>query len=117
MPPFAGTVAERRALAVHLARLGGDPRAGLDAPVASAGGARVFEEHCAACHAPEAHWPIRARLRGRSAVELYALIGLLPQVRQEMPPFSGSETERGALAGYLGGLAARAPAAGEGVTR
>ena len=117
MPPFAGTAAERRALAVHLARLGGDPRAGLDAPAAAAGGARVFEEHCAACHAPEAPWPIRTRLRGRSAAELYTLIGRLPQARQEMPPFSGSEEERAALADYLGGLAVRAPSTGEGVTR
>jgi mono/diheme cytochrome c family protein len=106
MPPFAGTDAEKRALAIHLARLGGDERAGLDTPPATAGGAQVFEQHCAACHGPEAPWPITDRLRGRSAGELYDLIGRLPQVREEMPPFTGSEDERRALAQYLGGLAA-----------
>jgi mono/diheme cytochrome c family protein len=106
MPPFAGTDAEKRALAIHLARLGGDERAGLEAAPAAVGGAEVFEEHCAACHGPEAPWPITDRLRGRSAGELYDLIGRLPQVREEMPPFTGSEDERRALAQYLGGLAA-----------
>jgi len=50
------------------------------------------------------------RLRGRSAAEFYEMIGRLPQVREEMPPFSGTEDERRALAQYLGGLAATAPA-------
>lgn len=106
MPPFAGTEAEKRALAIHLARLGGDERAGLEAPPATAGGAEVFERHCAACHGPDAPWPIRDRLRGRSAGEFYELIGRLPQVREEMPPFAGNEDERRALAQHLGGLAA-----------
>jgi mono/diheme cytochrome c family protein len=106
MPPFAGTDAEKRALAIHLARLGGDERAGLEAPPAAAGGAEVFEKHCAACHGPDSPWPITDRLRGRSAGEFYELVGRLPQVREEMPPFAGSEDERRALAQHLGGLAA-----------
>jgi mono/diheme cytochrome c family protein len=106
MPPFAGTDAEKRALAIHLARLGGDERAGLETPPATAGGADVFERHCAACHSPDSPWPIRDRLRGRSAGELYELIGRLAEVREEMPPFAGSEDERRALAQHLGGPAA-----------
>ena len=105
MPPFAGSDAEKRALAIHLARLGGDERAGLE-PAPAAAGAGVFARNCAACHGPQAPWPIADRLRGRSAGEFYALIGRLPQVREEMPPFAGSEDERRALAQYLGGLAA-----------
>jgi mono/diheme cytochrome c family protein len=109
MPPFAGTEAEKRALAIHLARLGGDEKAGLEAPAAAGGGAGVFEEHCAACHGPDSPWPITDRLRGRSAGDFYEMIGRLPQVREEMPPFTGSEDERRALAQYLGGLAATTP--------
>jgi mono/diheme cytochrome c family protein len=109
MPPFAGTSAEKRALAIHLARLGGDARAGLEAPSAAGGGAEVFAQYCSACHGPEAAWPITDRLRGRAAGDLYDLIGRLPQVREEMPPFAGSEDERRALAHYLAGLAATAP--------
>jgi mono/diheme cytochrome c family protein len=105
MPPFAGNDAEKRALAIHLARLAGDERAGLE-PAPAAAGAEVFERNCAACHGPQAPWPIADRLRGRSAREFYELIGRLPQVREEMPPFAGSEDERRALAQHLGGLAA-----------
>jgi mono/diheme cytochrome c family protein len=109
MPPFAGTEAEKRALAIHLARLGGDERAGLEAPSPAGGGAFVFEQHCAACHGPDSPWPISDRLRGRSAGDFYEMIGRLAQVREEMPPFAGSEDERRALARYLGGLAATTP--------
>jgi len=105
MPPFAGTEAEKRALAIHLARLGGDLRAGLDRTTAFGGGAEAFERYCSACHGLESPWPIADRLRGRTSAELYEMIGRLPQVREEMPPFSGTEGERRALAQYLGGLA------------
>ena len=109
MPPFAGTEAEKRALAIHLARLGGDGRAGLEAPAAAGAGAAAFEEHCAACHGAESEWPIGDRLRGRSESDFYELIGRLSQVREEMPPFAGSEEERRALARHLAGLAETAP--------
>jgi mono/diheme cytochrome c family protein len=109
MPPFAGTEAEKRALAIHLARLGGDESAGLEAAAAGGGGADVFEQHCAACHGPDSPWPITDRLRGHAAGDFYEMIGRLPQVREEMPPFAGSEDERRALAQYLGGLAATVP--------
>jgi mono/diheme cytochrome c family protein/cytochrome bd-type quinol oxidase subunit 1 len=101
MPPFAGTEAEKRALAIHLARLGGDEGAGLEAPAPVGDGAEVFEQHCAACHGPDSPWPMTDRLRGRSAGDFYEIVGRLPQVREEMPPFTGSEDERRALARYL----------------
>jgi mono/diheme cytochrome c family protein len=105
MPPVAGTAAEKRALAIHLARLGGDEQAGLGEPPAPGGGAEAFEAHCAACHGPESPWPIAERLLGRSAEDFYEMVGRLPEVREEMPPFSGTEEERRALARFLGGLA------------
>ncbi|HVO09599.1 MAG TPA: c-type cytochrome [Vicinamibacteria bacterium] len=110
MPPFAGTRAEQHALAVYLSRLGGDSAAGLDSPAPPGGGLAAFEAHCSACHGAGAPWPIQPRLRGRSAAELYELIGRLPELREEMPPFSGSENERRALAAYLGRLSAGAGA-------
>jgi mono/diheme cytochrome c family protein len=117
MPPFAGTEPEKHALAVHLARLGGDERAGLEPASAPGAGLAVFEEHCAVCHGPQAAWPIGPRLRGRSAAELFEAIGRLPQLREEMPPFSGTEDERRALAGYLGDLAANEPSGTPELTR
>ena len=44
MPPFAGTRAEKHALAVHLARLAGDADAGLEPTAAAAGGGAVVRE-------------------------------------------------------------------------
>jgi mono/diheme cytochrome c family protein len=113
MPPFVGTDAEKRALAVYLARLGGDSEAGI-AELAGDPGAEAFEVHCAACHGPESPWPMSDRLGGRSPTEFFDLIGRLDEVREEMAPFAGSEEEREALADYLGALAAEA--SGEEVT-
>jgi mono/diheme cytochrome c family protein/cytochrome bd-type quinol oxidase subunit 1 len=111
MPPFVGTDAEKRALAIHLARLGGDAEAGVTAATGAAAtsGEEAFETHCAACHGPDSPWPMAERLAGRSPEEFYDLLGRLPEVREEMPPFAGTEEERDALAEYLGRLAAAAP--------
>jgi mono/diheme cytochrome c family protein len=104
MPPFAGTEAEEHALAIHLARVGGDAEAGVAEEAPAGGGAAVFETSCSPCHGENAPWPIAARLRGRSEAQLYELIGRLPQVKEQMPPFAGTDEERHALAHYLAGL-------------
>jgi len=117
MPPFVGTDVEKHALAVHLARLGGDAAAGV--AVADSVGADVgleaFETYCAACHAPDSPWPITDRLSGRSLDELFDLLGRLNEVQEDMPPFAGTEEERAALAEHLAGLAA--PSSVEEVTQ
>jgi mono/diheme cytochrome c family protein len=104
MPPFVGSAQERRALAIHLARVGGDPEAGLSEVSSGEAGADVFETYCAACHGLDSPWPMALRLRGRTYEELYDLIGRLDEVREEMPAFAGSDDERIALAEYLAGL-------------
>jgi mono/diheme cytochrome c family protein len=110
MPPFTGTEAERHALAVYLARLGGDEAAGTLAPVPSptgaANGRAVFEQACSPCHGNDALWPMRTRLRNRSAQELYEVIGRLPELKAEMPAFEGTDEERRALSLFLGDVAA-----------
>jgi mono/diheme cytochrome c family protein len=114
MPPFVGTDVEKRALAIHLARLGGDAEAGL-AAVAQAGvdpGEEAFATYCAACHGPDSPWPIAERIRDRSSEELFELLGRLNEVQEDMPPFTGTEEERAALAEHLAGL----PASEEEVT-
>ncbi len=98
MPPFAGNDAERRAVAVFLARMGGgriEPRA----PAVS--GAAVFEASCAMCHGPDGEWPIATRVAGKSEATLFDLLGKLPERNEMMPPFEGTEAERRALAHYL----------------
>jgi mono/diheme cytochrome c family protein len=107
MPPFSGTAAEKQALSVYLARLGGDPLAGVEAGRAAAAapdGATVFEENCAICHEPDGDLEIEEHVRGRSADEIYDLIGRLPELSDEMFPFEGTDEERRALADHLAAL-------------
>jgi len=99
MPPFVGTAAEKRALAVYLARLGGGEIA--PPPSGVADGAALFEANCAMCHGDSGEWPIARVIRGRDARWLYDALGRLPQLKDVMPPFEGTEEERRALADWL----------------
>lgn len=111
MPPFAGTAEERDALAAYLATLGG----ATPAEIAQAGaeatlGAKTFDEKCSPCHGPDAAVPFNPK--GRQASEFYDLIGRLPQVRDVMPPFEGTDEERRALSEFLPTLEAGRPKGG-----
>ena len=66
-------------------------------------GQEVFDEACAMCHAPDADWPLAELVEGLSADDLYELIGMLPELNEDMPPFEGTDEERRALAAYLAG--------------
>ncbi len=110
MPPYVGTEEEARALGVYLAQLGGGEVSPPPPPATGArSGAQQFEDSCAMCHAASGDWPITRYLKGRSAAEFYQLLGRLPQLNPQMPPYEGGETERRALAEYLAGLATPAP--------
>jgi len=104
MPPFAGTEAERTALAYYLALEGG---ASPESLAASSGAEQYFNDNCAVCHGPGADFPIPTF--GRPADELYQLLGDLPSVNEMMPPFEGTDPERRALAEFLSAHAPRAP--------
>jgi mono/diheme cytochrome c family protein len=104
MPPFTGTEAERHALAVYLARLGGDASAGVETHAAAARGPMLFEDNCAICHGADGDWPIGPRVLGKSADEIQALLGRLPELNEVMPPFEGTDEEKRALAEYLAAL-------------
>jgi mono/diheme cytochrome c family protein len=107
MPPFAGNAPEREAVAYYLARLGGAPpdEAGAVDP-----GRAYFAEHCAACHGPGADVPIGGR--GRTSAQIEEMLGRLPAVNEMMPPFTGTEAERKALAGYVASLPPPGPSKG-----
>jgi mono/diheme cytochrome c family protein len=119
MPPFIGNQAEVYALAVFLARLGGDGAAGTEAPPsaeAAAGGGdlgmQVAEDNCMLCHDPGGDWPMQDAVAGRDADTLYELLGRLEELNDSMPPFMGTDAERRALAEYLATFEAES-AAGE----
>lgn len=101
MPPFAGNDQEKAALALYLAKLGGSPVT-LEKPSATSAGQSYFDANCAACHGPGADFPIGAR--GRTAEQLYEMLGRLQAVNEMMPPFEGTEAERRAVADYLATL-------------
>jgi mono/diheme cytochrome c family protein len=111
MPPFAGTEAERRALAVHLALVGGATPESLARPLAAEGaaGPTFFEANCSMCHGADGEWPMTKEGR-RSADEFYELLGRLPEVNEMMPPFPGNDAERRAVAEHLATLTASNPA-------
>ncbi len=105
MPPFVGTAAEAHALSVYLATLGGGA---IEAAAATAAGppsgAKLFEDNCAMCHAPESDFPMANYLKGQHADAFYEQLGRLPELNELMPPFEGTDAERRALAEYLAGL-------------
>jgi mono/diheme cytochrome c family protein len=76
-------------------------QAGAEAAAAAAAGPVLFEDNCAMCHGAEGEWPIGPRVTGKSAEELYAMLGRLSEINEAMPPFEGSDEERRALAEHL----------------
>ena len=107
MPPFPGNDAEREALAAYLARLGGTAPHLPGAATTGGGGAGAeayFNENCSACHAEGADFPIGGR--GRTAAQLYEMLGRLPAVNEAMSAFEGTDELRKALADYLAALPA-----------
>jgi len=103
MPPFAGTDAERRALARFLSSLnpeiGGQP-SGAPKPTRLSG-LQVFEQNCGSCHMDSPDDPLFLRTAGRSEREIFDAIAKLEVLNPAMPPFAGSEEERKALAAWL----------------
>lgn len=112
MPPFTGDARERQMLAAHLALLGGAEPADVMPAAADTSelGRAVFESHCAACHGPGAMVPFNHK--GRTAAQLYEMIGRLPAINEMMPPFEGTPDERKTLSELLATLESGAPAGG-----
>jgi mono/diheme cytochrome c family protein len=112
MPPFPGSDAEVRPLALFLASLDGvvEPEG---APVGDEFleiGRRKMESFCLSCHkldGPPGANPLRPRLRGWTQEEAYRNIGRLRQMNAQMIlEFQGTEVERQALAAWLARMGA-----------
>ena len=99
MPPFAGNETDRAALAKYLASL--NPATVSISPANQvAAGREVFEIHCAACHTVRgAFRPLNLAAMKAGAID--RLLKILPALNPNMPPFTGSEAERRALARFL----------------
>lgn len=105
MAPFAGTDAERHALAVYLAMEGGATGEDVARELATSDlGTQYFDANCAICHGDDGQWPMRQRT-ARPPEAFFELLGKLPEINELMPPFEGDEAQRQALAAHLATLA------------
>jgi mono/diheme cytochrome c family protein len=100
MPPFVGTDAERHALAVYLAALGG---ADLAETAMLGVGATYYESECSFCHDPSEDFAFAELLAGesRTADDYYALLARLSEIDELMLDFEGTDEQRRAVAEYL----------------
>ncbi len=98
MPPFAGNGQDRAALAHYLVSV-----AAVPPPVAKdALGRQAFATRCALCHTLDGQRrPLS--LSGSDPETIEGLIGSLSDISSDMPPFTGSDAERHALAVFLAG--------------
>lgn len=101
MPPFVGTEDEAKALAAYIA--GGihkkeivDAKPAADDPVAQ--GKALFEESCSSCHALD---DVSGAFSDMGGEEIGEMLLTLDEISDEMEPYSGTDQQRGLLAGFL----------------
>ncbi len=101
MPPFAGTDAEKTALAMYLASLSTVQEAPEAAMPPRVSGKDVFEQHCSDCHEAAADDPLFTFMKQYDVAKISYFITRLDSLNEEMPPFEGSEDEREILAKWI----------------
>ena len=101
MPPFAGTEAERRALAAYLVGELHGKEIGEPDVAADDRGRVLFEENCSSCHVSA---DLAAPFAGLGQEEIVRMLGTLNEISEEMTPFAGSAEEGQVLAGFLADL-------------
>lgn len=95
MEPFSGSDKERVELSNYISSLN-------DAqPVVTDTGAMVFENHCSACHEVD---EVVEMMSAWDREEIFANLGRLEELSDEMAPFAGSGEERNKLALYIDSL-------------
>jgi mono/diheme cytochrome c family protein len=95
MPPFPGTAAEAEAVA-HYLRVAALPEA------ISSDGASVFRRRCGVCHTMSGSFrPLARVFEGEKAEDAVSVLNDLQSFSSDMPKWTGSETEKSALAQWL----------------
>jgi len=97
MPPFAGTEAEKEALAHFVVSLAPGHVVGT----ATSSGEAVFDQYCSTCHQKEPDDPMFVKFRMLEQVRIYYLISKLDSLNPEIPPFEGTDQERQALSVWI----------------
>lgn len=100
MPPFAGTEAERNALAAYLA--GFSPvQEEIPAEAPELTGPALFENYCQTCHEPEPEDPLFVKFQNFSAPQIEYLMTRLDSLNEEMPELEITGAERTVLAEWI----------------
>jgi len=94
MPPFAGTDAERDALAAYLATLYSTGPAAME-------GARLFEEDCVVCHRSAADDPAISTIRSLDEQAASDKLKDLPALYMRMPDLKLDDAQRTALVHWI----------------
>jgi mono/diheme cytochrome c family protein/cytochrome bd-type quinol oxidase subunit 1 len=95
MPPFIGTAAEARSLALYLHSLPGV----ASVPPLPADGRQAYERRCAPCHSIGGFRDLGELVEGLNAEDLADFMADMES--DTMPPFTGSDEERQLLAQWL----------------
>ncbi|MFH2054793.1 MAG: c-type cytochrome, partial [bacterium] len=96
MPAFVGDERDRDLLAAHLESLGS--RFTQAEPMT---GKQTFHKYCGICHTERNYRPLAATLEGLSTDDLNDILDDLQAYSNQMPTFTGSETERELLIEYI----------------
>jgi len=104
MPPFAGTEAERKALAYYIVKgiQGKDVTVPAVQPTAAQSqGEELFTRHCSPCHPVSL---VKARTASWDKQKIRWSLDNLNKIQSAMPDFQGTSAEKELLAKYLHAL-------------
>jgi mono/diheme cytochrome c family protein len=99
MPPFVGTNHERKALAAFLVQLS-SPSTAVSTGAEESGDA-VFQKYCSSCHEKEKDNELFTVLQKQERPRISYLLTKLDSLNEGMPPFTGTDAERDALAEWI----------------
>jgi mono/diheme cytochrome c family protein len=105
MPAFVGTTAEKKALAKWIFSITHKGKPALESPppeTVTVQGETVFKTHCADCHEIDGTDSVSLKIKSLESKEaIIEMLGKLPELNEDMPPFEGTEEEKKTLADYL----------------
>ncbi len=95
MPPFVGKNLEAKSIAAYLMK-------GVDSGAADNSGPAVWRRRCGSCHSLRGEFrPVIEAFEDQTPEDIAETIQYIEYMSELMPPWSGSDAEKGALAKYL----------------
>jgi mono/diheme cytochrome c family protein len=102
MPPFLGTPAEADKIAAYLDKyIDHRPLGEIYGLQGAALGRKAYDVRCGKCHVVGSTTDKSKSFAGQDADGLSTMLDMLPDLSQNMPPYTGGATERAALIAYL----------------